>query len=392
MKYNFDEIIDRNGTCSSKYDFIVENGKPTDVLPMWVADMDFKTPQPVIDALSRAVTHGIYGYSDPMDGYYAALQNWYINRFNYRINKEWIVNTPGVVFALAAAVQAFTSEGDAIMIQRPVYHPFARIIRANQRKLVDNALIYKNGAYTIDFDDFENCIVKNQVKLFILCSPHNPVGRVWTENELVRMGQILKEHNVLVISDEIHADFVYPGHTHTVFAKANPDFADHIITCTAPSKTFNLAGLQISNILIQNESLRKDFQNVLNRIGYGGAGLMGITACQAAYEHGAEWLDSLIDYLKGNVDFVRHFLSNNLPQIHLVEPEGTYLLWLDFSSLGLSPDALEDLIVNHAKLWLDRGAMFGEAGEGFERFNIACPRSVIERAFSQLKEAIDTIA
>lgn len=391
MSYNFDEIVDRKNTGSIKYDFAAERGMPEDILPLWVADMDFKTPQHVIDALVKTSAHGIYGYSDVKYDYFDTLQAWYSRRFNWEPEASWLVKTPGVVYAIATAVRGLTEKGDAVLIQRPVYYPFTRCIVVNERQLVNNPLLYQDGRYTIDFDDFEQKIVDNNVKLFILCSPHNPVGRVWTKDELTRMGDICLAHNVTIVSDEIHADFVYEGQTHTIFASIKPDFADISLTCTAPSKTFNLAGLQASNIFIPNRTLRHTFKAEMERSGFSQVGLMGLVACQAAYAHGEEWLEALKQYLASNLSFVRDFLKKNLPQVKLVEPEGTYLVWLDFRELGLSEDALEDMIVNNAKLWLDRGAMFGPEGEGFERFNIACPKATLERAFSQLKTAIDTI-
>lgn len=391
MSYNFDEIVDRKNTGSIKYDFAAERGMPEDILPLWVADMDFKTPQAVIDALVKTSEHGIYGYSDVKYDYFDTLRTWYSRRFNWETEASWLVKTPGVVYAIATAVRGLTEKGDAVLIQRPVYYPFTRCIEVNNRQLVNNPLICQNGRYTIDFEDFEQKIIDHNVKLFILCSPHNPVGRVWTRAELTRMGDICLAHNVTVVSDEIHADFVYEGQTHSIFASIKPDFADISLICTAPSKTFNLAGLQVSNIFIPNRTLRHAFKAEMERSGFSQVGLMGLVACQAAYAHGAEWLATLKQYLASNLSFIRVFLKENLPKVKLIEPEGTYLVWLDFRELGLSEDALENLIVNNAKLWLDRGAIFGSEGEGFERFNIACPKATLERAFSQLKAAIDAL-
>ena len=391
MSYNFDEVVNRKNTGSIKYDFAAERGMPEDILPLWVADMDFKTPQAVIDALVKTSEHGIYGYSDMKYDYFDTLRTWYSRRFNWETEASWLVKTPGVVYAIATAVRGLTEKGDAVLTQRPVYYPFTRCIEVNDRQLVNNPLICQSGRYTIDFEDFEQKIIDHNVKLFILCSPHNPVGRVWTREELTRMGDICLAHNVTVVSDEIHADFVYEGQTHTIFASIKPAFADISLTCTAPSKTFNLAGLQVSNIFIPNRSLRHAFKAEMERSGFSQVGLMGLVACQAAYAHGAEWLDALKQYLASNLSFIRVFLKENLPEVKLIEPEGTYLVWLDFRELGLSEDALENLIINNAKLWLDRGAMFGPEGEGFERFNIACPKVTLEKAFSQLKAAIDAL-
>ncbi len=388
MTYNFNEIIDRRNTNSLKYDFAVERGKPDDILPLWVADMDFRVPPTVSKALVKASEHGIFGYSDTKNEYFQTLYNWYSSRFDFEIKKDWLVKTPGVVYAISTAVRALTKEGDAIIIQQPVYYPFSESIRANNRKLVNNSLVYENGSYRMNLEDFEQKIVENNVCLFILCSPHNPVGRVWTKEELIAVGDICVKHNVIVIADEIHADFIYKGHEHHVFSNLKPEYLDNSIICTAPSKTFNLAGLQVSNIFIANKEIRKAFIKEINRTGYSQLNTMGLIACQAAYEHGGEWLEELKEYLFGNLSFIRSFLAEYLPRIKLVEPEGTYLVWLDCKGLGLSDQELEELIINKAKLWLDGGTMFGKDGEGFQRVNIACPRSVLEKAFKQLREAL----
>lgn len=388
MSYNFDEIIDRKYTNSIKYDFAVERGKPHDVIPLWVADMDFKVPPEVIDALVKASQYGIFGYTEVKKDYFEALYNWFKERFNFTIEPGWLVKTPGVVFAIAASIRALTNEGDAVMIQRPVYYPFSETIIANNRKLVNNPLVYENGAYRIDFDDFEVKIAENNVKMFILCSPHNPVGRVWTKEELIKMGDICRKHGVIVVSDEIHADFTYAGYKHHVFAGLKKEYLENSIVMTAPSKTFNLAGLQVSNIFIANEEIRRKFREEIKRTGYSQLNTMGLAACKAAYTYGAKWLDELLVYLKGNLDFIRSFLNEKMPGIKLVEPQGTYLVWLDFNGHGMDNDELENLIVNKAKLWLSNGEGFGPEGRGFMRVNIACPRAVLEKAFNQLYKAL----
>lgn len=388
MPYNFDEIIERKGTNCIKYDFACERGKPDDLLPLWVADMDFRTPPEVVDALVAASQYGIFGYSEVKEPYFKAVHNWYQEHFGWQTEQGWLVKTPGVVFAISTAVRGLTEPGDSVLIQRPVYYPFTDVILSNGRTLVNNALIYRDGKYQIDFEDFETKIKENNVKLFVLCNPHNPVGRVWTKEELIRMGEICLRYQVTVVSDEIHADFVYPGHQHLVFSTIKPEFADITITCTAPSKTFNLAGLQVSNNFISNGVLRRAFRRESGRTGYGQLNTLGLIACQTAYEKGYPWLQELRKYLNGNLTFIREFLKAELPEITLVEPEGTYLVWLDFRNLGLSEKELEQLIVNKAKLWLDEGTMFGPEGEGFQRFNIACPRATLETAFHQLKDAI----
>ena len=391
MQYIFDEIIDRRNTDSIKYDFGVQRGKPEDILPLWVADMDFRTPPCVIDALTEKSRHGIFGYSDTKRDYFEVLQNWFSRSFDWEIHPDWLVKTPGVVYAICTAIRSLTEKDDAVLIQQPVYYPFSESVLANGRKLVVNQLVYAKGKYSIDFEDFEDKIIRNGVKLFILCSPHNPVGRVWTKDELIRMGNICRKSGVIVVSDEIHADFIYPGYRHLVFANLKPEFSEIAVTCTAPTKTFNLAGLQISNIFIQNQAIRRKFKQEIAGSGYSQLNIMGITACRAAYSGGRAWLADLKAYLTENLHFVRSFLWEKLPQVRIVEPEGTYLVWLDFKDLGLSDRQLEDLIVNRARLWLDAGKMFGEGGEGFQRINIACPRAILKKALIQLEQAISSI-
>lgn len=385
----FDETIERKGTNSLKYDFAAERGKPDDVLPLWVADMDFRTCPSVIASLRQAAEHGIYGYSDSKEGYFTALQHWYATNYQWNIKREWVVKMPGVVFAICMAIRALTKEGDAVLIQRPVYYPFSASILSNNRKLVNNPLVYSEGKYSIDFEDFEEKIVRNRVKLFLLCSPHNPVGRVWTREELIRMGDICVRHGVRVVSDEIHADFVYGDFRHSVFAALKPEYLDITVTCTSPSKTFNLAGLQVSNILIANSAIRRKMQNEMDKSGYSQLNAMGLVACQAAYANGRGWLENLKQYLTGNLNFLRRYLAERLSEIELVEPQGTYLAWLDFRQLGLTENQLEKLLVNDAKLWLDQGSLFGPEGSGFERINIACTRSTLQTALRQLEHAVN---
>lgn len=395
--YNFDKIINRKGTNCLKYDYAVERGKPADVLPLWVADMDFTVSEEITKSLHAAVDHGIYGYTQPKDAYYNVITNWMEKNHNWKTKREWIMKIPGVVFALGAAVKAFTKPGDAVLIQNPVYYPFTNIIRDNDRRVIDNTLVYEKrvtegkSQYSIDYEDFERKIVQENIKLFILCNPHNPVGRVWNREELQYLGEICLRHHVIVVSDEIHNDFVYPGFEHTVFANVDPRFAEFTVTCTAPSKTFNLAGLQISNIFISNETLREAFQKEIDKTGYDEPNALGAVACEAAYRGGQEWLDQLRAYLLENLNFLRAYLQEKIPQIHLVEPEGTYLVWLDCSELGISGKELDQFIVEKAGLWLDGGAMFGPSGADFQRVNIACPRATLELALDKLKAAVDNL-
>lgn len=391
MTYNFDEIIPRKGTHSLKYDFAEKRGKPKDILPMWVADMDFGVPPAISERLIELGNHGIFGYSETGKHYFDAVANWMKTYHNWIVKEEWLVKTPGVVFAIAMAIRALTKEGDAVLIQQPVYYPFSEMVLSNDRKLVSNNLIYEEGKYTIDFEDFECKIIENQVKLFILCNPHNPVGRVWTKEELIKLGDICLKHHVMVVSDEIHQDFIYEGHKHEVFMNLKKEYEAITITCTAPSKTFNLAGLQISNVFIANPDIRKKVKNEITKAGYSQLNIAGIVACEAAYTEGREWLEELKSYLTGNLNFLRDFLETYIPQIKLIEPEGTYLVWIDFRGLGLNEQERQEFIVKKANLWLDSGSMFGSAGEGFERINIACPRSILQQALEQLLRSITAL-
>jgi len=387
--YDFDKVIDRHGTNCLKFDFAKERGKNGDELSLWVADMDFQVAKPITDALQAQVNHGIYGYTEVKYDYFEIVKNWFKDNFDWDIKKGSLVKTPGVVYAIAMAVKAFTKEGEAVIIQQPVYYPFSEMIIANNRKLVNSPLVLKDGRYEIDFEDFEKKIVENNVKLFILCSPHNPVGRVWSVEELNRIGDICIKHDVVIFSDEIHADFVYEPNKHHVFASLGESYAANSVIATAPSKSFNIAGLQVSNIFIENKKLRDAFRNEIVKSGYSQLNTMGLVAARAAYESGKEWLDEVRAYIKDNLIFFRDYLKENIGELSLIEPEGTYLVWVDFRKLGLSEKQREDLIVNKAKLWIDSGAMFGVDGEGFERFNIACSRSYLKQALDSLKKAVE---
>lgn len=386
--YDFDTVIDRYNTDCLKYDFAERRGYPKDILPLWVADMDFKTSPRILEALHSAVEHGIFGYTNPGEDYAAVVARWFSERFDWTPKSKWLVNTPGVVFALSMAVRAFTEKGDSVLIQSPVYYPFYSVVEDNGRRLVTNELVYKNGRYEIDFDDFENKIKTENVKLFILCSPHNPVGRVWREEELRQMGEICRRYDVIVASDEIHCDFVYGGHKHTVFTRACPELLNRTIICTAPSKSFNIAGLQISNIWIADGELRARFKRERAACGYTEVNALGLAAAKAAYESGGEWLAECWDYIGQNLGFLREYLRERLPQIKLVEPEGTYFAWLDCSELGLDRKQLNELIINKAGLWLDAGHIFGERSEQFQRIVLACPRKTLEQALDKLYEAV----
>ncbi len=391
-KYDFDTVPSRRNTGSLKFDFARERGKPDDILPLWVADMDFRIPDEVVEALVEVARHGIFGYTDTKQDYFDAVAQWFSHGFGYAPEPDWLVKTPGVVYAIAMALRAFTTEGDAVMIQEPVYYPFSAVIRSNGRRLVSNELVYAQGRYGIDLADFERKLIDERVRLFVLCSPHNPVGRVWTRDELAAMGDLCLKHGCMIVSDEIHCDFVYPGHTHTMLPTLSPELARNTILCTAPSKTFNLAGLQASNIFIPNPHWRNAFEREMLKTGYSQLNTMGLAACRSAYIHGRPWLEQLKAYVKGNLDFLRDFVETRLPRIRLIEPEGTYLVWLDFSALGMSPAALDEWVVNRARLWLDDGPIFGRGGAGFQRINIACPRATLQTALKKLETAMQSVS
>ncbi len=392
MTYNFDTIIPRKNTDSLKYDCAKKRGKPEGLLPMWVADMDIQTPPEVREALAARAAHGIFGYSEPDENYFEALENWFATRHNWQVDPYTSVQTPGVVFALCTLIRCLTRSGDAVLIQEPVYYCFQESIRANGRRIVVNELLFDGSRYAIDFADFERKIVENGVKLFILCSPHNPVGRVWKREELEKLSDICIRHNVFVIADEIHEDFVYPDNTHTVFASLSHEVAEHCAVCTAPSKTFNLAGLHVANIFIANAEIRRVFKKELDAQGFSQANIMGLDACRAAYRYGGEWVDQLVEYLSGNISLMRETFRTRMPQLKLIEPEGTYLPWVDFSKLSLSVPELERFVVDRAKLWLDGGHIFGAGGAGFQRFNIAVPRATLRQALDQLEAAVRQIS
>lgn len=381
---DFDTVIDRKGTRSLKYDFAVRRGKPKDVLPLWVADMDFQTSSYITDALEDMVKHGVFGYSESEEHYFEAVQNWMERHYNWHVKESWMTKTPGIVFALAMAVKAYTQENDAVLIQPPVYYPFKEVVEDNHRRLVNNTLVLDgDGTYTIDYEDFEKKIIEENVKLFILCNPHNPVGRVWTKEELERLGDICLKHGVFVVSDEIHADFVFER-KHTVFSEVKEAYRDISMICTSPSKTFNIAGLQISNIFISNPEKATAFRRQVAAAGYSQVGLPGLVACEAAYRHGDEWLEGVLAYIKANAEFTRAYLQEHLPRVKMTKLEGTYLVWLDFRDYGLTDKELDEKILNQAGLWLDSGAVFGKCGEGFQRINIACPRKTLHQALDRL--------
>lgn len=386
---DFDRIIDRKNTRCLKYDFAVKRGMPEDVLPLWVADMDFETSSYIEDALTERVQEGIFGYSDVQTPYFEIIRDWMIRHHDWKPQEKWLIKTPGVVFALAMAVKAYTDPGDKVLLQQPVYYPFSEVITDNGREVVSNDLVLtEDGTYKIDFADFEQKIIANGIKLFLLCSPHNPVGRVWTKEELEKIGDICVKHGVTVVSDEIHNDFIWEG-THTVFAGIKKEFADISVTCTSPSKTFNLASMLISNIFIPNQILRRKFCKEMDRAGISQLSVLGLVATEAAYAHGDEWYAAMKNYVRDNIAFARAYVEENLPGVRMIDTQGTYLIWLDFRQTGLTVEQLDHKIIYEAGLWLDSGKIFGKTGEGFERINVACPRAVLQEALDRIRGILE---
>ena len=391
MSFDFDKITDRSKTYAIKYDLAKARNKPEAAISLWVADMDFPAAPCIQKALAERSAHGIFGYSRPDERYYEALEKWYNTRHSYSFERDWVVNTPGVVFAIATAIKAYTKEGDGVLIQKPVYYPFFNMINALDRKVVNSPLEFKNGHYEINFEDFEKQIVENDVKLFLLCSPHNPGGRVWSRAELEKIAEICLRHKVIVVSDEIHSDITFGDNVHTNFGNISKEASENSIICTAPSKSFNLAGLQFSNIFIPNAELRKKFQKEIDKTGYDEPSLTGIVASVAAYSEGGEWFDAAKKYIWENIQFAAKYLEEHNPKIKAILPEGRYLLWLDFSETGLSDGEINEKVLRQAKVWLDAGSMFGKEGEKFQRINCATPRKILEAALEAICKAFQNI-
>lgn len=394
-KYNFDRVIDRVGTDCVKWDFRTNCSSKAqkDGLPFWIADMDFECAEPIIEALHKKVNHKIFGYSsNDSEKYFDSVCGWYKRRFNWEINREDIVFSPGVVPAVAILVRILTVSNEGVIVQKPVYYPFEAKIKSNNREVVNNPLIYENGTYRMDYDDLEEKAKCSNNKVLILCSPHNPVGRVWREEELKKVVEICKKYNLWIIADEIHSDLIRKGFKHTPLQALCPEYKDKIITCIAPSKTFNLAGMQLSNIIVNNNELRNKYQEEVTAVGVGTSpNPFAIVATIAAYNESEDWLDELNEYLDNNIKFIDEYLKENLPKVKLVYPEGTYLAWLDFTAYGLNEVELEDLMFKKANVLFDEGYIFGKEGIGFERINVACPQSLLKECMDRLKATFENL-
>ncbi|KIQ82138.1 cystathionine beta-lyase [Bacillus sp. L_1B0_8] len=387
MKLDFDQQIDRLYTASYKWDQSKILFETEDILPMWVADMDFMSPPAVVNALINRATHGVYGYTIIPDSYYSSIIDWLKRRHGSMVQKEWITHSPGVVTALSILVSCLTKPGDKVMIQSPVYHPFYDVVLQQNRELVTNNLILEDGRYTMDLKDLENKI-DSSVKVMLLCNPHNPVGRVWDEQELERLGALCAKHNIIVISDEIHCDLIYKGNKHVPFSSISEKMKSTSITCISTSKTFNLAGLKTCNLIIQNPHIKEVYEKKLKMLSLHSASFFGITAVEAAYTHGEEWLNQLLIYLEGNLNFLLDYFKQHINEVKVIKPEGTYLVWLDFRGLRMNKENIEKWMYQKAKLALNEGSMFGENGKGFLRMNIACPRATLEEGLSRIRKEL----
>ncbi len=383
MKYDFDEIIDRKNTGSVKWDL-----DKNDVIPLWVADMDFKVAEPILHAMKKRLEHGIFGYAEIPERYYEAEISWWGKRHKFGVEKDWILPTTGVIPALSAVVQAFTVEGDKVIINSPVYNYFNTSIKNNKCEVVINDLIYEETSYKFDFEDFEEKVSDEKLKLFILCNPHNPGGRVWTYDELKRIGEICIKHKVLIVSDEIHRDLVYKDYKYIPMASINNEILMNTITCTAPSKTFNLAGLKTANIVIADEEFRKKVDRSLNINEAIEPNIFGIEALIAAYSEGKEWLDQVLEYLEENRNYLANFIKNNIPELKVMIPEGTYLVWIDCSNLKISTKEFSENLLLEKNIRISYGEIYGENGKDFVRVNIACRRSILREFLNRVEDIL----
>ena len=384
MKYDFDKITSRRGTNSYKWDSTDDK----DVLPMWVADMDFQTAPCIINALKKRVDHGIFGYTRVPEEYYEAVISWFGRRHNWQPEREWFIYTSGVVPALSAIIKALAKEGDRILTLTPVYNCFFSSIRNNGCELSSCALKYENNTFSIDYDDLERRAADPKTTLMLLCNPHNPSGRVWTREELRRIGDICIKHNVIVVSDEIHCEIVHPGYKYIPFASISEEFQKHSVTCISPSKAFNIAGLQIANIIVENEEWRQRIDKAININEVCDVNPFGVIATIAAYNEGGEWLDQLLQYIHANYLFFKAYCEEHLPQLPVAPLQGTYLAWMDCRQLGIPSEELEEELMKKAKLWLNAGSMYGREGEGFMRWNLACPRQFVKEGLERFSSFI----
>ncbi len=390
MKYNFDEIIDRHNTGAIKIEKCKALFGTDDLIPLWVADMDFRTPEFITNSIIQRLEHPILGYTTACEDYYQSVLNWIEHLHHWKVERQWLGFLPGIVPGLAFSVNAFTQPNDEIIVQPPVYPPFLNVPTKNDRKVVYNPLKEINGRFEMDFDDLERKIT-GRTRLFILCNPHNPGGRAWDKDTLIQLAEICYKHGILVVSDEIHSDMALPGNRHTPFATASELAEQNSITYMAPSKTFNMAGLISSSYIIPNKDIRKKFSEYLENSELANGNIFAYFAARAAYQNGTEWLKQMIDYIQGNMEYVVDFLHQHVPQIKPMIPQASFLIWLDCSGMNMNSNEIQDFMVKKAKLGLNKGITFGPGGERHLRLNIGCPRSVLNEAMSLLKKAMDEI-
>lgn len=386
----FNEVIERRNTDSLKWDYCKQRFGRADILPMWVADMDFKSPAPIIEAIIRRAEHGVFGYTEASERLSDAIAGWLKRRHNWPIDNRWIVNSPGVVTSVNTAVLAFTKPGDRILMQTPIYYPFYSSIRDNERELVTNPLRNNNGYYDMDFDDLEKKLADN-VKMMIFCSPHNPIGRVWKLHELEELLRLCRKYDVILVSDEIHSDLVFKGHKHIPAASLSEEALKNCVTLISPTKTFNIAGLSVSAAIIPDAELKGKFRSTLYKTGAGMLNIFGLTAAEAAYNYCDEWLNRLLVHLESNLDILVEYFRNNIPKIKVIRPEATYLAWLDCNDLPIPADKLKEFFVNEAGVGLNDGITFGKEGNGFQRLNFACQRAMLEEGLERIRKAVEKL-
>lgn len=388
MKYNFDNIVNRKDSNSIKWNMPKVEYGHDDILPMWVADMDFKAADEILNALKEPIEHGILGYDLKPDSFYESIINWIYDKYNWKVDKEWITFIPGIVPGISVATRELTEEGDEVLIQPPVYHPFYRVAKNNNRTILENQLKYDGKRYTMDIEDLKKKIT-DKTKLAVLCSPHNPVGRVWRKEELEEFGKICVENDIIIVSDEIHSDLIYKEYSHIPMATVSEEIAMNTITLMAPSKTFNIPGLFASVAIIPNPEIREKYTKALELMEITHANTFSVAGFEAAYNHGKQWLEEALKYVEENADFTVKYINENIKGVKVYKPEGTYLLWLDFRELGKTQEEINDLLINKGKIMLNNGEMFGAGGEGFFRLNIGCPRATLEEGLKRIKKAVE---
>lgn len=388
--YNFNEIVERKNTSAVKWDKPQILYNRSDIIPMGIADMDFRTVPEIIEAIKNRTEHGVFGYSYLDEEYYNSLINWLDRIHNFKVEEEWVCTAPTIVAAISWMIQSYTEEGDKIIIQPPVYHQFKRCIESNNRIIVNNPLKYENDKYFMDFEDLESKI-DSKVKMMILCNPHNPGGRVWKQEELKKLGDICLKHNILMLSDEIHCDLIFKGYKHIPIINVDKKFEDISLICISPTKTFNLAALHVSNVIIPNKDLRDKYLNTVYKNAVEGINVLGIEAMKAAYKHGEGWYRDMLKYVEDNYNFLCNYIEEKISQLKVTKSEGTYLAWIDFRGLSMNCEQLREFMINEARVLFDEGYVFGKEGEGFQRINLACSRTILKEALDRICMAMENV-